>query len=292
MPDLDPDNRLLIAPLAERGVTAVPVVWNDPRVDWAGFDIVVIRSCWDYLWCREEFVEWAHGVPRLANPAEVIAWNTDKRYLRDLAAAGVPVVPTTWVRPGRPWTPPRRGEWVIKPAVSLAGLDTGRYRMADPRQRELAGGHVRRLQEAGRSVMVQPYLDAVDGAGETSLIYLGGAFSHAVRKAGLLTGPDSGPDRRFLADGGRPVGRTAVTAAQREVAARALAHVPGGPGRLLYARVDLIPGRDGSPLLIELELTEPQLFFAHAPEAAERLATAVRQAAAGHHASPYETART
>ena len=187
--ELDADTRLLIAPLEARGVSVTPAVWDDPGVHWAGFDLAVIRSCWDYVPRRGEFVAWASRVKRLANPAEVIAWNTDKRYLADLADGGVPVVPTTWVHPEEDWEP-AEGEWVIKPAVSISSRDTGRYRMADPEHRRLAGEHVRRLQGEGRVVMVQPYLRRIEDDGETSLVYLGGEFSHAIRKGAMLEGPD------------------------------------------------------------------------------------------------------
>jgi glutathione synthase/RimK-type ligase-like ATP-grasp enzyme len=275
VPELDADSRRLLGPLAARGVAAEPVVWDDPTVNWAGFDLAVVRSCWDYVPRRAEFLAWAQGVPRLANPPEVLAWNTDKRYLRELAAAGVPVVPTTWVAPGQPWTVPERGELVVKPAVSLAALDSGRYRLGDPQQRRLAVQHLRRLQAAGRVVMVQPYVHAVDTDGETALVYLGGRFSHAIRKGAVLDGPDTGVDRRFQHDGGLDLRLCRPTVAQRRVADRVLAAVPGGPERLLYARVDLVPDLDGRPLLMELELTEPQLFLGHAPGVADRLAAAI-----------------
>jgi len=281
VPELDADTRRLLAPLAARGVAAEPVVWDDPTVDWAAFDLTLVRTCWDYVPRRAEFLAWARSVPRLANPAEVLAWNTDKRYLQDLAAAGVPVVPTTWVPPGRAWTAPARGEWVLKPAVSMAGLDTGRYRLGDPRQRRLAVGHLRRLQAAGRAVMVQPYLHAVDTKGETALVYLGGRFSHAIRKGAVLDGPDTGVDRRFQTDGGLDLRARQPSVTERTLADRVLATVPGGPKRLLYARVDLVPGPHGQPLLMELELTEPQLFLGYAPGAADRLATAI-SARIGH----------
>jgi hypothetical protein len=275
VPELDADSRRLLGPLAARGVASEPVVWDDPTVDWAAFDLAVVRSCWDYVPRRSEFLAWARSVPRLANPPEVLAWNTDKRYLQDLADAGVPVVPTTWVQPGQAWTAPARGEWVLKPAVSMAGLDTGRYRLGDPQQRRLAVEHLRRLQAAGRVVIAQPYLRTVDTDGETALVYLGGRFSHAMRKGAVLDGPDTGVDRRFQHDGGLDLRIRRPSVAQRAVADRVLAAVPGGPSRLLYARVDLVPGPDGQPLLMELELTEPQLFLGHAPGAAGRLAAAI-----------------
>ncbi|MEV6816262.1 hypothetical protein AB0M52_29665, partial [Micromonospora sp. NPDC051296] len=157
--DLDPDDRLVLAPLAARGVIAESAVWDDPAVDWAGYDLAVLRSPWDYMSRRDEFVAWAARVPRLVNPADVVRWNTDKRYLDELSGAGVPTVPTGWVLPGEPWQPPAdRGEYVIKPAVSAGSQDTGRYDLADPLHRELALAHVHRLGAAGRVTMVQPYL--------------------------------------------------------------------------------------------------------------------------------------
>ncbi|RLK12475.1 hypothetical protein DER29_5755 [Micromonospora sp. M71_S20] len=277
LPDLDPDDRLLLEPLARRGVTVEVLDWADPSADWPAYDLAVLRSPWDYVLRRDEFLAWASRVPALANPADVVRWNTDKRYLAELSAAGVRTVPTSWVAPGEGWRPPAaRGEYVVKPAVGLGSRDTGRYDLADPQHRELAVAHVRRLSDAGRLAMVQPYLDAVDTAGETALLFLAGpggpAFSHAVRKGPMLTGPDLGVDGLY-----RPEEITVSTATpeQLAVADRALAAVPGGPGRLLYARVDLIPGPDDAPVLVELELTEPSLFLGHADGAADRLADAI-----------------
>ena len=102
LPDLDPDDRLLLEPLHGLGVEVTAAIWDDPTVDWAGFDLAVIRSTWDYPARRDVFLDWTRRVPRLANPADVIVWNTDKRYLADLAAAGIPIVPTTLARPYRP----------------------------------------------------------------------------------------------------------------------------------------------------------------------------------------------
>jgi hypothetical protein len=276
LPDLDPDDRLLRAALAERGVRAEAVLWDDPAVDWAGYRLAVIRSPWDYPSRRDEFVAWAATVPGLANPADIVDWNTDKRYLRDLAAAGVPTVPTRWVAPGDAWTPPEDGTYVVKPAVGAGSRDAGRYDLADPEHRRLAVAHVARLQAAGRVVMVQPYLGAVDTAGETALLFLAGpdglAFSHAIRKGAMLDGPDRGAEGLY-----RPERITPRVPAARELAAaeQVLAAVPGGRDRLLYARVDLLPGPDGAPMLLELEVTEPSLFLAHDPAAAGRLADAI-----------------
>jgi hypothetical protein len=278
LPELDPDDRRLLGPLRMLGVEAVPVVWDDPAVDWAGFDLAVLRSSWDYPPRRAEFVSWAAAVPRLANPANVVSWNTDKRYLVELSLAGVPVVPTTWLAPGDAWQPPDAGEWVVKPAVGVGSKDCGRYRLADPVHRRLAADHVARLQADGRLVMLQPYLPAVDSYGETAVLFLadpyrgGLTYSHAVRKGPMLAGPERGSTELYLPE---RITERVPSAAELAVARRVLAEVPGGSDRLLYARVDLIPGPDGRPLLVELEVAEPSLFLGYDAGAAPRLAAAI-----------------
>jgi glutathione synthase/RimK-type ligase-like ATP-grasp enzyme len=272
VPDLDPDDRLLLGPLADRAVSVAPAVWDDPTVDWASFDLVVLRSTWDYASRRDEFVAWADRVPRLVNPAGVVAWNTDKRYLRELESGGVPVIATTWIEPDDVWSMPAEGEWVIKPAVSAGGKDTGRYDASDPAHRGHAATHVARLQAAGRLVMVQPYLPAVDSYGETAVLFLGGEYSHSIRKDPLLGGPDLGDVELYRAE---EITARLPTPSELSVAEKALAVVPGGPDQLLYARIDLIPGLDGEPLLVELELTEPSLFLRTSSAAADRLADAI-----------------
>ena len=270
LPGADPDTRRLIEPLRAGGIEAIPCVWDDARIDWTTFDLAIVRSCWDYAGRREEFLRWAERVPRLANPAEVLQWNTDKRYLAELARAGIGVVPTDWVGPGDSWKIPEdSGElsYVIKPAVSLCALDTGRYDLADRHERQLARAHMVRLQDAGRVAMVQPYLSQVESNGESSLVFIAGRFSHAMRKGPALDGPDRGEDRRFAPGGGVDLSRRDPTEAELGVAQRTLELVPGGRDQLLYARVDLVPSNDGVPLVMEVELTEPNLFLDAAPHA-------------------------
>lgn len=289
MPDLDDDDRPLCDLLAGYGVRAEPVVWDAADVDWHSFDLVVLRSPWDYIDRRAEFVAWAGAVPRLAHPAHLISWNTDKRYLVELDLAGVPVVPAGWVAPGDRWQPPEHGEWVVKPAVGAGSRDVGRYQLTDPEHRAAAAAHVARLQERGRLVMVQPYLTAVDRYGETGLVFLadpqqpGLVYSHAVRKGPMLTGPDTCEEGLYRPERISP---RRPTAAELAVARRVLAAVPGGPEALLYARVDLIPGPTGRPLLVELEVTEPSLFLRHAPGAADRFAAAIASRLPGRRPGP------
>ncbi|TDD68361.1 hypothetical protein E1262_16305 [Jiangella aurantiaca] len=275
LPDLDTDDQLVVEPLRSHRVEVETPVWDDPAVDWTAFDLAVLRNPWDYARRREQFLAWAHAVPRLLNPAKVVEWNTDKVYLRELAAAGLPVVPTTWLAPGDAGDPaavlPSEGEYVVKPSVSAGSADTGRYRLDDAEQRALAVAQAEKLLARGSTVMLQPYLSAVDTAGETAMLHIGGEFSHAIRKGALLDGPD-------LRDG-RPLWSEQIdprepTPAEAELARRTLDAIPGSDG-LLYARVDTIPGPTGTPVILEVELTEPSLFLATSPGAPERLAGAI-----------------
>ena len=274
--DLEADDRLVIAPLAARGVHAEPAVWDSADVHWSGYDLAVLRSTWDYPRRYQQFLVWTQSIPALANPADVVEWNTDKRYLSDLAQRGLPVVPTTWVVPGEVWRQPRPGTYVIKPTIGAGSLDTERYDLGDDRDRRRASVHVERLHAAGRDVMVQPYLSGVDHQGETALLYIGGEYSHAVRKGPMLTQEDPGVHVLY-----RPEVITSeeATATEHAVAEQVLNAVPGGPERLLYARVDLVPGADGNPVLLELELTEPSLYLGYATRAADRFADAIVMAA-------------
>ncbi|MEV4137703.1 hypothetical protein AB0J72_36715 [Dactylosporangium sp. NPDC049742] len=275
LPDLDEDDQSLVPALAAAGVTAVPAVWDDPAVDWPSYDLAVVRNTWDYPARRAEFTAWAASVPRLANPADVIAWNTDKQYLRELHDKGIPIVPTRWLDPGDPIelddvTGTAAAEIVVKPAVSVGSVDTGRYRL--PEQADLAAAHVRRLHDAGRLVMIQPYLADVDTAGETALLFIAGAYSHAIRKGPILTGPDVGVETLYQEESITP--RT-PSPAERDLAERVLAALPFDRAGLLYARVDLLPTPSGDPVVIEVELTEPSLFLTTAEGAPDRLARAI-----------------
>jgi hypothetical protein len=272
LPDLDPDDRLLIEPLGALGIESVAVAWDDTEPDWASFDLAVIRSTWDYAPRRSEFVSWARSVPRLANPADLVEWNTDKRYLGDLAAAGVPVVPTSWLAPGDAVVLPPIARLVVKPSVGAGSRDAAAFATHHAHEQALANQHAERLLAAGNVVMIQPNLDAIDVRGETALLFLGGEFSHSVSKQAMLGG-----DRELVAGlyYEETIERSEPTAAEMELAERALAAVPGGPERLAYARVDVVPDEAGEPVVLELELTEPSLFLNYADGAAERFAAVI-----------------
>ncbi|MEU4796917.1 hypothetical protein [Streptomyces sp. NPDC023327] len=267
-PAHDHDLPHLARALGEAGADVHVVGWDDPGADWAAFDLAVIRSTWDYSRRAAEYVAWAERcarLTRLANPAHVVRWNTDKRYLGDLAAAGVPTVPTYYCAPGeRVDLPGHAGEFVVKPASGAGARDAARYR-AEERADALA--HIGHLHAEGLTAMVQPYMGRIDVTGERALVFFAGQFLHAVQKGAVLT-----PGTAYDADRTpHPDLRPWQPAdAELDVAERALAAVPGSP-ELLYARVDLVDGPEGEPVLMELELVEPNLFLAvhpHSPSLA------------------------
>jgi len=283
VPDLANDRELV--PALGRFGTVEVVVWDDPDVDWSGFDVVLIRSTWDYLADVDAFLAWAERVgrrTRLVNPAEVLRWNSDKRYLADLAAAGVPILPTSFVRPDeadagaateqavRTWagTGPVP-DVVVKPARSAAALGAGRFSAVGP-----AVAHARTLLAAGQTVLVQPYMGSVDSQWETGVYLVGGVATHAVRKRGLLR-PDVAPATDYTLVVTQQIVPADLDPARVEFARRVLDAVPFPPGSVTYARVDIVDGPDG-PLLIEVELIEPCLFLDLVPGAVGRVADALR----------------
>ena len=260
-PDLDADDQLLHTALGER---AVPAIWDDPAVDWDAFETVVVRETWDYTDRRDEFLAWCERIgDRLRNPPDVVRWSTDKRYLAELAAAGLPVVPTTVVAPGDELVEP---PLVVKPAVGAGTREALRHD-----EHATAAAHIERLHGAGHVAIAQPYLGDVEHAGETALIYLEGTYSHAIRKGPLLA-PDVERDGSglFVTEDISP---REPSRAEHDVAERVMAWVERRFGPLLYARIDLLPG--DMPRILEVELAEPSLFLAHAPGAAERMAAAL-----------------
>jgi O-ureido-D-serine cyclo-ligase len=269
---LDGDLAPLGEALGRRGIAHRLVDWDDPDVDWARFELAVVRSVWDYARRRDELLAWAERVAAattLLNPPGVLRWSSDKRYLADLARAGVPVVASAFAAPGEEMDWPEAEEVVVKPAVSAGSLDTQRYPAA---RREAARAHVARLHAEGRVAMAQPYLAAVEERGETALVHVDGVYSHAIRKGPMLVPGREVVEGLFVEEDIRPA---TPSAPERAVARAALSAVPGGGDGLLYARVDLVPGPGGAPLVLELELLEPSLFLTHSSGAADRLAGAI-----------------
>ena len=272
---LDDDLSPLLDALRARGHAAHALAWDDMTVSWSRFDLVLLRSTWNYTAMPIAFLAWCErvaAVTRLLNPHALVRWNTDKRYLADLAKAGVPVIESHYLAPGDAADSfPALAEFVVKPCIGAGSRDTQRYTAPN---RAAAIAHAKRLLDAGRHVLVQPYLEAVDTAGETALLFFAGRYSHAIRKGPLLR-RDGEATRALFA----PEAITAREPSAEEIAVahRALAAIPGGAP--LYARVDLLPSPTG-PQLLELELAEPSLFFAEAPGSADRFAAAIDEAVA------------
>jgi len=281
---LTPEGRRLVPELAARGIAAEPVVWNDKSVDWSVYDLSVVRSTWDYSRHRDEFVKWAKSVPRLANNAKVIEWNTDRRYLRQLLAMGVPVIDTIWLDPASHLSKraihsrmPAFGDFVVKPVVGANADDVARYQPISATSRASAIDHVLRLLDSGRWVMIQPYVTSIDTQGEICLTFINDEFQHAVRRKALLGGSHRKTVGLSLYSN-ETMTPVEATDWQLEVAKQAIAAAHESIGEqtpFLYARVDLVNGEPAAsakdlrlvtkegPLVIELELTDPSLELRH-----------------------------
>jgi glutathione synthase/RimK-type ligase-like ATP-grasp enzyme len=282
-PELHDDWPLVRAALDREGVDGVPVVWSDPSADWASFDLIVANGVWDNIHHVDEFLAWVaarerDGTPTVNSPA-TLRWNLDKRYLRVLEQAGVPIVPTSWVEPesgagGGPATLAvalPEGEVVVKPSISGGGHHTARYR---PDEHEAARAHVRELAASGRTAMVQPYQPAVDELGELGLVFLGGEFSHAIHKDPMIR-RGAGPLDHLIDN--QVVRAATASEGHIELAGRAVATAEGLLGETTYARVDMVERADGELALLELELLDPVLFFAVVPERTVAFADLLRR---------------
>jgi O-ureido-D-serine cyclo-ligase len=263
----------LLAACERAGITAQALAWDDPSVSWSRFDAVLLRSTWDYTQRLPEFLAWCRRVEhstRLFNPLTTIRWNTDKRYLADLAGKGVPIVPTVFIEAERDLVriASQDSEFVLKPSVGAGSRHAARFA---PSQHAEAEAHARRLLTDGYCVMLQPYLAGVDKLGETALIHVAGRYTHAIRKGPLLAPGGAVSDALFASEDIQP---RIATDAEHAVAERVLAAL-SHPA--LYARVDLLPGAEG-PLLLELELVEPSLFFEGSEDAADALVAALAEA--------------
>jgi hypothetical protein len=285
LPDWEVDDRFLHAALRELGVEFEQAIWTDAAIDWSRFDTVLIRSTWDYADRRDEFVDWAErvaGRTRLFNPAAIVRWNTHKSYLRELEGEGVPLAPSLWLERGRAIDVGARmvelgwSKAFIKPLLGASARETLRFRVDASDELAAAQRHVDRMViERGEDMVVQPYFDAVEREGELSAIWLGGRLSHGVRKV-PVAGDYRVQDDYGAHDEAWPLDAGAHGLCERTFAGldRVLARL-GVRGPLLYARVDMLRGPDGSLVLNELELVEPSLFFRHRHAAGMDLAQAL-----------------
>jgi hypothetical protein len=266
LPEPDPDEAPTLAALQAAGIDAGTIAWDDPEADFSVARVTVLRATWNYPEDPQGFLAWVErtaAVTELWNPVAAVRWNLHKGYLLELERAGVPVVPTCLVRRGetrtlaeilaeRSWS-----DVVIKPAISAASRLTAR---SGPATREAGEAHLRRLA-AREDVLIQPYVQSVNGHGERAVVWIDGALTHAVRKSPRFSGADEAV-----------TGPLPISPAEAEVARAALA-VVNFP--LLYARIDLAPAPDGTPQVMEFELMEPSLFFPYSAAALDRFVQAV-----------------
>lgn len=264
----DTDLPQLIAAAEVLGHTATVAIWDDPAVDWNSFDVLAVRSCWDYTTRRDEFVAWCQSNDQhLTNAAAVIAWNSNKTYLRDLEQAGVAIIPTLWDAR----TTGELGEhrsWVVKPTISSGSANTAHWTTA-----EAAASHSEELLAAGKHTMTQPYVASIDTVGEFANYFFGGRYSHTVRKPALLEADQTPAATASFPAGLRAINVDSEMLAFSEGVLRQAELITGKS--IVQARVDVVLDDNNKPMLMELELVEPALFLDFVPSAAETYIRAV-----------------
>lgn len=258
-----PSTPLVREALARRGCSSVEVAWDEPSFDWSGVAASVLVSAWDYGDHPEAFQGWLRRTPRLLNPGAVVAWAMHRGCQKTLEARGVPLVPTLWLHRGHPapnlrqlldtegWT-----EAVLRPAIAGAATRTLRFSRAGA---EAAQAAVERQLTRG-DCLLQRYLPAVETSQERSLVFVDGAFSHAVRREPQLAT-------------GRHAGTIARADEEELWVAKLAVSAVGSP--LLYAQVDVVRDDDGEVRLLDLELVAPVLFLEQHPPSVEVYANAV-----------------
>jgi hypothetical protein len=282
LPD-DHDMASLLRACAEAGLDARVERWDDPTVNWAVFRAAIFRSPWSYLNRLDEFLGWCDDVNSLTtvlNPIEIVRWTLDKHYLADLAASGVPTVPTAYVHDALDLEQSLRaviggwadGDVIAKPAIGAYSAGVRRFSSHDVTG---LAEHVKAITAHGRTALLQPYLSVIEELGETDLIYFDGEFSHAIRKAPLLDASGrAGEPTQDVRSSREP------QADELDLADRAMAAVTSRFGLaepLLYARIDVIRDAAGAPVVHEMELCEPSLSLSFGEGSASRFVRAIRR---------------
>lgn len=272
--DHDTDLSLLIRAFGDRGIVASIVDWDDPDVDWSSFSSAIVRSPWDYHRRYLEFMEWVTRVSTattLHNSADILRWNTNKVYLEELISNGIPVIPTTFVHGAEELVLANdiiKGDVVVKPAISAGSNNTERHIQVPAS----AAAHIAKLVDAGMVAMVQPYQRFIDERGETGMLYFNGDYSHAFRKGAILATGENSKNGLFTEE---DIGPRDASREERELGDQVLEFVRQKFGQApLYARVDVVRGSGGFPVLMELEMAEPSLYLHTSRDAATRFASA------------------
>lgn len=270
----DTDLPLLVRAFGDRGILATIVDWDDAVVDWSTFRAAVIRSPWDYHRRYNEFLSWINKVSSLTvvfNSADIITWNTDKAYLQELIDAEIPVIPTTYVRGAEDLVLANdliKGDVVVKPTISAGSNNTERH-VNVPAS---AAAHITNLVDSGMVAMVQPYQRFIDERGETGMLYFNGEYSHAFRKGAILATGDNVKNGLYTEE---DIGPRDASREERELGDEVMDFVAQKFGAApLYARVDVVRGSGGYPVLMELEMAEPSLYLHTARDSATRFVSA------------------
>ena len=273
--ELDTDLDYLVRAFADRGVTAEIIDWDAADEDWTRFSSAVIRSPWDYHRRFTEFMDWVDRVAPLTdlqNPPDVLKWNLDKHYLGEMGADGVEIIPTTFVDSPDDIDAVAgqlAGDVVVKPTVSAGANNSWRH----TNDADGATAHVRDILAMGKSVMVQPYQRFIDERGETGLLYFGGRFSHAFRKGAILTHGEMVHNDLYVEE---EISARTPKDQERDLGDAVVGWLTRRFGEApLYARVDMVKGSRGVPVLMEVELAEPSFFLHVSPGSAERFVAAV-----------------
>ncbi len=275
--EFDTDLPYLSRALGDRGIITEVVDWDNASIDWSRYSMAIVRSPWDYHRRYPEFLTWLDAVSAattLQNSAEIIRWNTNKEYLTELVDAGIGIVPTTFVHSAEELvTITNEGmlerDIVVKPTISAGSNNTERHEESPVK----AAAHLGFLLDAGFVAMVQPYQRFIDERGETGMVYFNGQLSHSFRKGAILATGENVKNGLFTVEEIAP--RTA-SGQERELGKAVMTFVKKKWGEYpLYARVDVVRGSAGVPVVMELELAEPSFFLQVDHEAPSRFASAV-----------------
>jgi glutathione synthase/RimK-type ligase-like ATP-grasp enzyme len=276
LPEPDPDEPLLLDALSRAGLAARMLAWDDPEARFSDARMVLLRSTWNYPWQAEAFLSWAERQgARLVNAVSIVRYNIHKSYLADLQRAGIPAVPTVHVARGTEESLAALlasrdlRDVVVKPAVSAASYRTRRVSAAALGAEDEA--FYRELVR-DRDAMVQPYVRSVDDYGERAVVWIDGEVTHSVRKSPRLGGQDEHVSAALP-----------VAGDEADIARAAVAHAAARAGGVtpLYARIDVVRDEGGRPMVSELEMMEPSLFFTQSPAALSRFVRAVARRLAG-----------
>jgi len=268
-PDPDLDIPFAIKAAEQLEIDLVFANWNDKSIAWESFDAAVIRSAWDYVPVRDEFLQFAKNVEtktKLFNSYDVMRWNTDKKYLSNLENKGVPIIPTKFASNIDEALPAVSWAFGIDEAIAIKPTVGAGARLAGKATTEAeAIEFVKRILEAKRTAIIQPYVSSVDDEGEKAIIVINGEISHVAKKVPALTKGGHGD----------AAGQIEITNEIRDIV-KNISNAVSEWDDLLFARVDVV--RMGEKLvLMELELTEPWLFMQFRPEAGVNLFKALKQ---------------